>query len=113
MTREEFISYYDMTPERAKKTLELVTELVNEEVRRAIVSHDLYENPTSYLDETELKEKYGEDALEREGDCYPNLYDYSVANSSVSTFMNLISCNTFHGGQTCAVEACRLMGIEW
>lgn len=107
MTRDEFFRYYGMTPTRAKQIMERFRELVNDEVHDTIAHADFYIDPRPYGYEGELAKEDEDD------DGYVSLYEYGEQNSAVKTFMDLISWHGTHGGHTSAIEACRLMGIEW
>lgn len=108
MTKEEFTAYYGMTPERAKQILEELRHIVNQEVHEVIANADYFIDPEPYGYKGELQKEDEDD------DGYTCLYDFgNLAGGSVKAFMRLISFHTRHGGQTSAIEACRLMGIEW
>lgn len=108
MSREEFIMYYGMAPERAKQILEELRHIVNAEVHEAIVHADFYINPEAYGYEGELEKEDTDD------DGYTCLYDFgNRSGGAVKAFMQLISFHTNHGGHTSAIRACELMGIEW
>ena len=96
-----------------KELMERVAQIINGEVQEVIEHADYYMNPTDYCDEEYLKEEFGEDALEKDEDAdgYPNLYDYRKGHSAVMLFKDLISCRTYFGGHTSAIEACKLMDI--
>lgn len=108
MTREEFVSCYGMAPERAKEILEELRIIVNQEVHEVIAHADYYIDPRSYGYEGELEKEDDDD------DGYTCLYDFgNLSGGAVKAFMRLISFHTRCGGHTSAIEACRLMGIEW
>ena len=108
MTREEFATYYGMTPERAKQILEELRHIVNQEVHETIAHADYYIDPRPYGYEGELEKEDDDD------DGYTCLYDFgNLSGGAVKAFMRLISFHTTHGGHTSAIEACRLMGIKW
>ena len=115
MTEEEFIKDFGITPNKAKELIERLREIVNQEVHEVIEHADYYMNPTQYCDEDWLKERYGDDVLEKDEDSdgYPNLYDFGEQNSAVMTFMHFISWHTSHGGHTSAIRACDLMDLEF
>lgn len=114
MTREEFTEKFGMTPEKCREIMETVARIINWEAAEIIEHADYYMDPTSYVDEDDLKEEYGPDALEKDDDAdgYPNLYDFRKGNSPEKLFMDLISLHTHYGGHTTAIEACKLMG-KW
>lgn len=108
MTTEEFKSYYGMSPERAKQILEELRHIVNQEVHEVIACADYYIDPRPYGYEGELEKEYEDD------DGYTCLYDFgNLTGGAVKAFMRLISFHMTHGGHTSAIEACRLMEIEW
>lgn len=108
MSKDEFIAYYGMTPERAKQILEELRHIVNQEVHEVIAHADYYIDPVSYGYEGGLEKEDDDD------DGYTCLYDFgNLTGGAVKAFMRLISFHTTHGGHTSAIEACRLMGIEW
>lgn len=108
MTQEEFKAYFGMTPERAKQILEGLRRIVNQEVHEVIAHADYYIDPVPYGYDGKLEKEDEDD------DGYTCLYDFGdLSGGSVKAFMQLISFHTTHGGHTSAIEACRLMGIEW
>ena len=116
MTEEEFIKDFGITPGMAKELMERLRILINVEVRNAIAHADYYINPTDYCDAEWLKERYGEDVLEKDDDDddgYVDLYEYGREHGAVETFMDFISWHTSYGGHPSAIRACDLMGIEW
>jgi len=115
MTEEEFVKDFGITPKKAKELIIRLREIVNQEVHEVIEHADYYMNPTQYSDEDWLKERYGDDVLEKDEDSdgYPNLYDFGKQNSAVKTFMDFISYHTSYGGHTSAIRACDLMDLEW
>ena len=116
MTREEFEKHFGLSPEKCKELMERVKEIINNEVHEVIAHADFYMDPVNYCGEDYLKERYGDDVLDKDNeddDGYIKLYEYGRQHSAVSTFMNLISWHTTHGGHTSAIRACDLMGLEW
>lgn len=113
MTKEEFIQYFDITPDKAKELMELLADIVNSEVQEVIAHADYYINPTDYCDEEFLKQEYGLDVLDKDEDAtgYSGLYDFRKHTSAEKCFMDFISYHTKHGGHTSAIRACELMGI--
>ena len=108
MSKEEFTAYYGMAPERAKQILEELRHIVNQEVHEVIAHADYFIDPVPYGYEGELEKEDEDD------DGYTCLYDFgNLSGGAVKAFMRLISFHTTHGGPTSAMEACRLMGIEW
>lgn len=108
MTREEFKKQFGMEPEKAKEILEELKNIVNREVHETIAHADFYIDPESYGYEGELIKEDEDD------DGYTCLYDYGKqSGGAVMAFMDLISFHTPYGGQTSAIRACELMGIEW
>lgn len=108
MTNAEFVKQFGMEPERAKWILEQLRYIVNREVREIIANADYFIDPEAYGYEGELEKEDEND------DGYICLYDYGEqCGGAVRAFMDLISFHTAYGGQTSAIEACKLMGIEW
>ena len=108
MNEEEFKAYFGMSPERAKQILTELRHIVNQEVHEVIAHADYYMDPRAYGYEGELEKEDCDD------DGYTCLYDFgSQSGGAVRAFMRLISFHTTHGGHTSAIEACRLMGVEW
>lgn len=108
MTRDEFKAHYGMEPERAKEILEELRHIVNREVHDVIAHADYFINPEEYGYNGDLTKEDEDD------DGYTCLYDYgSQCGGAVKAFMDLISFHTPYGGQTSAIRACELMGIEW
>ena len=103
---QKFERQFGITPAKAKYLMERLADIVNQEVHEVIAHADFYMDP----------ENYGVAAPEKEDeddDGFTGLYDFRKQNSAVKTFRDFISRNTLHGGHTSAIEACRLMGIEW
>lgn len=113
MSREEFMLYFGITPEKAKELMILLRQIVNREVEMVISHADYYMNPTDYCDKEWLEEKYGTLEKDDDADGYTQLYEFGEEHSAVSTFMDFISFHTRHGGHTSAIEACNLMDLEW
>lgn len=111
MTREKFIDYFGMTPEKAKYILTKFRQMVNAEVHNAIEHADYYINPENYGVDADLHGMPFE--KDEDSDGYTCLYEYGVHHSAEYVFMRLISGNTRHGGHTSAIRACELMGIDW
>ena len=109
MTNEEFIKQFGMTPEKAKNIMEMIKRFVNVEVKTAIANADYYMNPRAFGYEGPLK--WGSEN-ESENGGYSFLYEFSEQNSPESVFMSIISIDTYYGGMTSAMEACKLMGIH-
>lgn len=108
MNEEEFKAYFGMSPERAKQILTELRHIVNQEVHEVIANADYYMDPRAYGYEGELEKEDCDD------DGYTYLYDFGdQTGGAVRAFMRLISFHTTHGGHTSAIEACRLMGVEW
>ena len=70
-------------------------------------------NPLDYCDKDYLEDNYGPLEKDDDDDGYTCLYDYGKQHGAVEAFRDLISCHTTHGGHTSAMEACKLMGLEW
>lgn len=104
---KQFERRFGMPPERAKEILEELRHIVNAEVCEVIAHADFYINPSAYGYEEEIEKEDEND------DGYTCLYDFGRSTSAVAAFMKLISFHTPYGGHTSAIEACRLMGIEW
>lgn len=116
MTSTEFENQFGLSPEICKVLMEKLAEIVDEEVKEAIAHADYYMNPTGYVDEDDLKERYGEDCLMKsneDDDGYTELYDFKRQNTAAYTFQRFISSRTYYGGYTSAMKACELMGIGW
>lgn len=113
MTREEFIEYFGLTPEKAKELMVLLRQIVNREVETVIAHADFYMNPLDYCDKDYLEERYGTLEKDDDEDGYTQLYDFGKEHSVVETFMKFISLHTRHGGYTSAIEACNLMNLAW
>lgn len=108
MTNEEFKSQFGMEPERAKEILKGLRYIVNQEVDEVIAHANFYIDPEAYGYDGELTKDDEDD------DGYTCLYDYgNQCGGAVKAFMDLISFHTAYGGQTSAIEACKLMGIKW
>lgn len=88
MTREEFIDYFGMTPEKAKYILTKFRQMVNAEAHDVIEHADAYINPEDYEVDSDIYEK----PLEKDDDSngYTRLYEYGVQHSAEYVFMRLI-----------------------
>ena len=106
MTDEVFRLQFGLPPEKAKRLMQRVVEIVNREVHNVIENANYYIEPREYGYGGELY-KDDEDA-----DGYTCLYDYEEQESPESRFMELISYDTFFGGHGSACEACKFLGIE-
>ena len=115
MTEEQFEEYFGIKPVRAKQILQRFRQMVNEEVHAVIAHADFYIDPEPYCDRDYLEEQMGQplEKADADDDGYTCLYEYGRGNGAVKTFMELISCHTRHGGHTSAIEACKLMDLEW
>lgn len=114
MTREEFIEFFGITPEKAKEILEQVRKMINNQVHETIEQADYYMDPFNYSSKEYLEHHLGCKIEKGEDDDgYTCLYEYGREHGAVETFMNLISLHTTHGGHTSAIRACELMGLEW
>lgn len=111
MTREKFIDYFGMTPEKAKYILTKFRQIVNAEVHHVIENADFYINPQDYGCESDVRGMPFE--KDEDSDGYTCLYEYGVQHSAEYVFMRLISGDTRYGGHTSAIRACELMGIDW
>lgn len=111
MTREEFIEYFGMTPEKAKYILTKFRQMVNAEVYEVIEHADFYMDPENYGVDEDIHGMPLE--KDEDSDGYTCLYEYGVQHSAEYVFMRLISGDTRYGGHTSAIRACELMGLDW
>lgn len=116
MTNEEFKKWYGMSPERCKRLMIDVADMITSECREVIAHADYYKNPLDYLDADQLEKMYGAGCLEKDDeddDGFVKIFNVRAKATAEWMFKRLISLHTTHGGHTDAVEACRLMGLNW